>query len=96
MKLILFVFHADKEEMLHKLLNTHLDTGFTTWGPVFGKGRRSEPRMGTQIWPGENQMLMIALSDHEAEILKETVQSLTETPHGGGIKVFELSAHQWL
>ncbi len=96
MKLILIVFHADKEETLHEILGSRLNVGFTTWGPVYGKGRSSDPRMGTQIWPGENQILMVALRDEEAEILREALQQLANTPQGEGIKAFELSATTWI
>jgi len=96
MKLILLVFHADNEEILHEILESRVGAGFTTWGPVYGKGRHSDPRMGTQIWPGENQMLIVALNDEEAETLRDALRKLGETPQGEGIKAFDLSATQWL
>ncbi len=93
MRLILLIFHSDKEEMLHEILNKIGITGFTTWGPVYGKGKHSNPRMGTQIWPGENRILMVAASDEGAYNLLKALKPLAETRSGEGIKVFELNGN---
>jgi nitrogen regulatory protein PII len=87
MKLIAIIFDSDKEEHLHEILNNCGVTGFTTWGPVYGKGAHTDPRMGTQIWPGENQMLIAAIPENIATILK---QALSEDPDmNAGVKAFE-------
>jgi hypothetical protein len=94
--LVLLIFHADKEDMLHEILKEHRITGFTTWGPVYGKGRSSEPRMGTQVWPGENRLLLIGLSETEARTLRKALLPLAQDTSGKGLKVFELTASQWM
>ena len=91
MKLILIIFHADKEGMLHELLNKIGTTGFTTWGPVYSKGRHSEPRMGTHVWSGENRILTVAISDEGVYNLLKVLKLLAETREGEEIKVFELN-----
>ncbi len=96
MKLILIVFYTDKEEILHEILDKTDIQGFTTWGPVYGKGRQSDPRMGNQIWPGENQMLIVAVPDSKAEGLKEALVPLAVKEGGKGIKIFELSVIEWI
>lgn len=96
MKLILIVFHSDKEDEIHEILNSKGITGFTTWGPVYGKGGQSAPRMGTQIWPGENHILMTTVSDEEARVLKDAFLKSEEAGRESGIKIFELAANTWL
>jgi len=88
MKVIAIVFDSDKEEHLHEILDKCGVTGFTTWGPVFGKGARTDPRMGTQVWPGENQMLITIVPEDVASTLKK---ALSDDPDmGAGVKAFEM------
>ncbi len=94
MKLILIIFDADKEEILHEILDRSGVPGFTTWSPVYGKGRHSDPRMGTQVWPGENAILLTAISEEMAETLRANLLSHEEMKTG--VKVFELSSDEWL
>jgi len=94
MKLIMIIFDADKEEVVHRVLQDSGVDGFTTWGPVHGKGAHSDPRMGTQIWPGDNLILITAVRDETAEILKERL--LADAEMKTGVKVLELAAREWL
>ncbi len=94
MKLIMVIFDADKEEIIHEILLSSGVEGFTTWGPVFGKGAHTDPRMGTQVWPGENQALITAVSEDQAAKLKDAFSR-----HPGvkaGVKVFEFETNTWL
>lgn len=94
MKLIMIIFDADKEEDIHRILSDAGVEGFTTWGPVHGKGTHSDPRMGTQIWPGDNILLMAAVTEETAQRLRETLSASNETKTG--VKVLALSAREWL
>jgi len=94
MKLIMVIFDADKEEIIHEILLSSGVEGFTMWGPVFGKGAHTDPRMGTQVWPGENQALITVVSEGTAVNLKNAIAN-----HPGvktGVKVFELETNTWL
>jgi len=96
MKLILIIFDSDKEDVIHDILSSQKITGFTTWGPVHGKGKQSDPRMGSQVWPGDNRIIMTVVQDETADTLREAFQSHPETVQGNGVKVFELTANMWL
>jgi len=92
MKLILIIFDADKEKEVYGILDSSGVSGFTTWGPVYGKGKQSDPRMGTQVWPGDNRIIMTAIPDEDAVTLKEALLSHDEIGSGKGVKVLELTA----
>jgi nitrogen regulatory protein PII len=96
MKLILIIFDSDKEDKINEILTEARVTGFTTWGPVHGKGKHSDPRMGSQVWPGDNRIIMAAVPDETAAILRKTLLSHTEAGNEKGIKVFELNTNTWI
>jgi len=93
MKLILIIFDADKEKEVYGILDSSGVSGFTTWGPVHGKGKQSDPRMGTQVWPGDNHIIMTAVSEETVRTLKEALLSHDEMGGGKGIKVLELTTN---
>ena len=96
MKLIMIIFDSDKEGVIHDILADKKITGFTTWGPVHGKGKQSDPRMGSQVWPGDNRIIITVIQDDIADTLRATLQSHPDTLRGNGVKVFELAANTWL
>ncbi len=94
MKLLVMIFEADKEELVFKVLEEQGIQGFTLWSPVHGKGAHSHPRMGSQVWPGDNTMLLTAVTDPTATAFKELL--LNHPDMKKGIKVFELDTTVWL
>jgi len=96
MKLILIIFDSDKEETIHDILSDQKVSGFTTWGPVHGKGKQSDPRMGTQVWPGDNRIIITVVEDKTADTLRESLQSHPEMLQENGVKIFELTTNIWL
>ena len=93
MKLILIIFDVEREEEIHQALADAGIKGFTSWGPVYGKGAHSDPRMGTQVWPGDNLILITAVSEEEAMGLRDTLRSRDLAARG--VKVLELTALEW-
>ena len=57
--------------------------GYTLWERVFGRGDRSEPKLGTHAWPGWNRAMVIATEDKEARELWEALRKLCSRPEGG-------------
>ncbi len=94
MKLVLIIFDADKEVDVLNILSDSGVEGFTLWGPVHGKGAHSNPRMGTQVWPGDNRALITAVTEETAQTLKQNLQ--THETMKSGVKALELTAQAWL
>ena len=58
--------------------------GYTKMVEARGEGTQSEPKLGTHIWPGKNNVLFFALPDEELERVREDLRRIErENPHTG-------------
>jgi len=62
--------------------------GYTKFTEVLGEGTETQPRLGTQCWPGKNNFLAIAVEEKELGILISTLKDLKRKHRKAGIKVF--------
>lgn len=62
--------------------------GYTKFTEVLGEGTKTQPRLGTQCWPGKNNFLAIAVEEKELETLISTLKELKRRHRKSGIKVF--------
>ena len=62
--------------------------GYTKFTEVLGEGAETQPRLGTQCWPGKNNFLAIAVEEKELETLISTLKELKRRHRKAGIKVF--------
>ena len=52
---------------------------YTRIDGIFGKGGTSGTHLGTDIWPGRNNVLLLAVSDDEAKKMLAGIQALRKT-----------------
>ncbi|MDD5495985.1 MAG: hypothetical protein PHP46_02650 [Candidatus Omnitrophica bacterium] len=57
---------------------------------TFGRGETSGTHLGTDIWPGRNNMLMVVCKDNEAKQLIDHIKELRKTLGSEGVKAFVL------
>lgn len=62
--------------------------GYTKFTEVFGEGKETQPRLGTQCWPGKNNFLAIAIEDEELDALVATIREIKKRHPRAGIKAF--------
>ena len=62
--------------------------GYTKFAEVIGEGDETQPRLGTQCWPGKNNFLVIAVGDEELDPLILAVKEMKRRHPKGGIKAF--------
>jgi nitrogen regulatory protein PII len=67
---------------------------YTKTKAVFGKGSTSGTHLGTDIWPGKNNLLYIACEEEEAKQLISSVKQLRQKLGKEGIKAFMWSLDQ--
>lgn len=90
MKIVLVVYNSVIEPDLMNLLEKLGITSYTKWTGVQGKGRMSEPHLGTEIWPATNSVLALALQDRQKESIIEEIRSLRSKLGKEGLKAFVL------
>ena len=92
MKLILLVYNAAiSEEVIEALQEIGVEN-YTKWDRVLGKGPISGPHFDSDIWPGVNSMLAIAVEDEKKDKIMAKVRELKlkESIAKQGIRAFVL------
>ena len=88
MKMIMLVFNEAMDEEVAEILRQCRLDNYTRINGVFGKGTTSGAHLGTAIWPGRNNSLLMALPDEAVGPLLECVRELRKTMGSEGIKAF--------
>jgi len=68
--------------------------GYTKFTEVFGEGSETQPRLGTQCWPGKNNFLAIAIEDKELESLIKTIKEMKKRHPRAGVKAFVMPVEE--
>lgn len=66
-------------------------SGYTKIKDVCGEGIETEPKLGTHTWPGENNVILVAVTDErERKRLLEIITALKRDHPRAGVKGFVL------
>jgi len=76
MKLILLVYNAAISEEVMEALQEIGVENYTKWDRVLGKGPISGPHFDSDVWPGVNSMLAIAVEDQKKDKIMAKVREL--------------------
>ena len=84
--IIMFIIYskAVDEEMV-EIVKESAD-GYTKFVDVQGEGHR-EPQLGTHIWPGKNNCIMVAVEKNKEKNIIEKTTELKEKFPGTGIHI---------
>ncbi len=88
MQMLMLVFNEAIDEVV---LETIQDCGiesYTRIDGVFGKGKTSGTHLGTDIWPGRNNTLLLAVSEEQARQAMERLRKLRTKLGIEGVKAF--------
>jgi hypothetical protein len=61
---------------------------YTKMCGLMGEGEESEPKLGTHYWPGNNNALLLAVSDEKIKPLCELVRKLKVEHPRAGLRAF--------
>lgn len=61
---------------------------YTKMGGLMGEGEESEPKLGTHYWPGNNNALLLAVSNEKIKPLCELVRKLKVEHPRAGLRAF--------
>lgn len=91
MKLILIFYHVEYDEDLMEILEKAGIRGYSKIERILGKGKGSQPRWDTAVWPGFNNLLMIGIEQEGVrEAFLEELKKYSDRRHGRGICAFVL------
>lgn len=90
MKLLFITYDADLDDDVMEMLDSLGVNGFTKWDKVLGKGKNSEPKLDTSVWPGFNCAVAVVISDDDQERILEELRKFSLRLDGKGFRVFAL------
>lgn len=90
MKLLFITYDADLDDDVMEMLDSLGVNGFTKWDKVLGKGKNSEPKLDTSVWPGFNCAVAVVISDNDQERILEELRKFSLRLDGKGFRVFAL------
>ena len=90
MKMVFMSFFEGKtDEVLELLESEHVET-YTHWPKTQRKAAGFRPRMGTQVWPGNNSAVFFPIVDDQIEQLMVKVDEFNQETEYEGISAFVL------
>jgi nitrogen regulatory protein PII len=91
MKMVLVVYSQAADYDVISAFKKAGIKGYTKVEKVCGEGIETEPKLHTHTWPGENNMLMIALDDDSVLAgVKDRIRRLKSEHPRAGLKAFIL------
>ncbi len=63
-------------------------SGYTKMIEARGEGTQSDPKLGTHIWPGKNNVLFFAIPDEELEHIRSGLRRMEQENPQEGIRCF--------
>jgi nitrogen regulatory protein PII len=88
MKMIIVIYSAAADYDIMSRLKEHGISGYTKLQKVCGEGTETEPKLNTHTWPGDNNMLLIASSDEDANSIINMLGELKKIHVRAGIRGF--------
>jgi hypothetical protein len=86
MVLLFIVYSNAVDEEMVEIVIRHAD-GYTKFLGVQGEGQ-GEPQLGTHIWPGINNCMMVAVNKENEKRIVNAVDTLRVKFPGMGVKIF--------
>ena len=90
MKMHVLVYGRDVDEDVIAALKKAGITAYTKMQEVCGEGVETEPRLGTRIWPGTNNVLFVAMPDEQIPVFRDIVVRLKASHPRARIRGFTL------
>ncbi|MGB5218188.1 MAG: PG0541 family transporter-associated protein [Smithella sp.] len=88
MKMFYVIYaEASDEDIVAAFKNSGFKA-YTKMCELMGEGEESEPKLGTHYWPGNNNALLLAVSDEKIKPLCELVRKLKVEHPRAGLRAF--------
>ena len=88
MKMVFMSFFEEKTDEVMELLESEQIEFYTHWTKTQGKAVGFSPRMGTQVWPGNNGSILFPIEDEQVELLLDKVTKFNQETEYEGLSAF--------
>jgi hypothetical protein len=96
MKMYLLIYGNEADEEIIAALKHAGVRAYTKMVEARGEGTETEPKLGTRVWPGKNNVLFMALPDEELIRIDSLLRQLKVEHPRAGIKGFVLPLEECL
>ncbi len=90
MKMLLVIYSRELDETVLGAFKGSGISGYTKMEEACGEGCETEPKLGTHIWPGMNNVLFVALEDGVAQEALAIIGQLKKEHPRAGLRGFLL------
>jgi nitrogen regulatory protein PII len=94
MKMIMIVYNEALDKEVMGILEGAAVKGYTEIAKAFGRGEKSGTHLGTDIWPGLNNILYVACEETQAQEMLLRVRELRKRLGHEGVKAFILGIEE--
>jgi len=88
LKMVMVVYNEAVDAEVMEVLIACAVGNYTKINSVFGKGDSSGTHLGTDIWPGRNNILYVACEETQAKKILACIRQLRKKISAEGIKAF--------
>jgi len=88
MKMVMLVYNEALDNEIMEILESCALKNYTKLTGVFGCGTSSGTHLGTDIWPGLNNVLYVACEEAAAKKIITAVKQLRKSIGAEGVKAF--------
>jgi hypothetical protein len=88
MKMVMLVYNEALDNEVMEILESCLMKNYTKITGVFGCGTSSGTHLGTDIWPGRNNVLYVACEEAVSKKIMVLVKQMRKSLGVEGIKAF--------
>jgi predicted metal-binding protein len=88
MKMVMLVYNEGLDNEVMEILESCLIKNYTKISGVFGCGTSSGTHLGTDIWPGRNNILYVACEETAGKKIIVSVKQIRKNLGAEGIKAF--------
>ena len=88
MKMVMLAYNEALDNEVMEILESCLMKNYTKITGVFGCGTSSGTHLGTDIWPGRNNVLYVACEDAVGKKIITLVKQIRKSLGAEGIKAF--------
>lgn len=87
-KMVMISYNEAMDDEIMEILEKCVMKNYTKIPGIFGKGGTSGTHLGTDVWPGKNNLLLVACDESQAAQMMECVRVLKGQLGNEGVKAF--------
>ena len=88
MKMVVVIYGAESDEDVMAALKAAGIDRYTKLCEARGEGQETQPKLATHIWPGKNNVLLLAVEDEAVPEVVRVVRELKREHPRAGVKAF--------